>query len=83
MLQGTELRADLFDEFGRERLQKKGTALTPEIMQVALAQAERHGQLHDETTASAVTPMRDARCDLRADNRYGVQVHGLPPSGRD
>jgi DNA-directed RNA polymerase subunit beta len=28
MLQGAELRSDLFDEFGRERLQKKGTVLT-------------------------------------------------------
>jgi len=33
MLKGTELRADLYDEYGRERLQKKGTILTPEILQ--------------------------------------------------
>jgi len=33
MLKGQELRADLFDEYGRERLQKKGTILTEEILQ--------------------------------------------------
>jgi DNA-directed RNA polymerase subunit beta len=33
MLKGTELRADLYDEYGRERLQKKGTVLTQEILQ--------------------------------------------------
>ena len=33
MLHGTELRSDLFDEFGRERLLKKGTQLTSEVMQ--------------------------------------------------
>src|SRR5687767_9278983 len=33
MLHGTQLRSDLFDEFGRERLLKKGTDLTPELMQ--------------------------------------------------
>ena len=33
MLKGTELRADLFDEYGRERLQKKGTVLTQDILQ--------------------------------------------------
>jgi DNA-directed RNA polymerase subunit beta len=33
MLQGQTLRTDLFDEFGRERLLKKGTVLTPEILQ--------------------------------------------------
>jgi DNA-directed RNA polymerase subunit beta len=33
MLKGQELRADLFDEYGRERLQKKGTVLTQEILQ--------------------------------------------------
>src|SRR5687768_5113462 len=33
MLQGQILRADLFDEHGRERLLKKGTELTPEILQ--------------------------------------------------
>ena len=33
MLKGSELRADLFDEYGRERLQKKGTVLTQDILQ--------------------------------------------------
>ena len=33
MLQGQTLRTDLFDEFGRERLLKKGTVLTPEVLQ--------------------------------------------------
>ncbi len=33
MLQGQTLRADLFDEFGRERLLKKGQQLTMEAMQ--------------------------------------------------
>jgi DNA-directed RNA polymerase subunit beta len=33
MLNGQTLRSDLFDEYGRERLQKKGTVLTPEILQ--------------------------------------------------
>src|SRR5216110_2614127 len=33
MLKGQELRSDLFDEYGRERLLKKGTELTPEILQ--------------------------------------------------
>ncbi|HVC18903.1 MAG TPA: DNA-directed RNA polymerase subunit beta [Vicinamibacterales bacterium] len=32
MLQGQALRSDLFDEFGRERLLKKGTLLTPELL---------------------------------------------------
>jgi DNA-directed RNA polymerase subunit beta len=32
MLQGHQLRADLFDEFGRERLLRKDTELTPEVM---------------------------------------------------
>jgi DNA-directed RNA polymerase subunit beta len=33
MLKGQQLRADLFDEYGRERLLKKGTELTPDILQ--------------------------------------------------
>jgi DNA-directed RNA polymerase subunit beta len=33
MLKGQELRSDLFDEYGRERLQRKGTILTPEILE--------------------------------------------------
>src|SRR5213595_2640092 len=33
MLRGQELRSDLFDEYGRERLHKKGTVLTPELLQ--------------------------------------------------
>jgi DNA-directed RNA polymerase subunit beta len=33
MLQGQESRADLYDEHGRERLLRKGTALTPEVLQ--------------------------------------------------
>jgi DNA-directed RNA polymerase subunit beta len=33
MLQGQSLRSDLFDEYGRERLLRKGTELTPEILQ--------------------------------------------------
>jgi len=33
MIKGTELRADLFDEYGRERLHKKGTVLTQDILQ--------------------------------------------------
>jgi len=33
MIKGTELRADLFDEYGRERLHKKGTALTQDVLQ--------------------------------------------------
>jgi DNA-directed RNA polymerase subunit beta len=32
MLKGQELRSDLFDEYGRERLQKKGTVLTQELL---------------------------------------------------
>src|SRR5881296_1914004 len=33
MLKGQQLRSDLFDEYGRERLLRKGTDLTPEILQ--------------------------------------------------
>src|SRR5438477_7942810 len=33
MLKGQELRSDLFDEFGRERLHKKGTVLDEPILQ--------------------------------------------------
>jgi DNA-directed RNA polymerase subunit beta len=33
MLKGQELRSDLFDEYGRERLHRKGTILTPELLQ--------------------------------------------------
>ncbi len=33
MLQGQESRADLYDEHGRERLLKKGTILSPEVLQ--------------------------------------------------
>src|SRR5213595_762651 len=33
MLQGQTLRSDLFDEYGRERLMKKGTVLTEELLQ--------------------------------------------------
>ena len=32
MLNGQTLRSDLFDEYGRERMQKKGTVLTPDIL---------------------------------------------------
>ena len=32
MLNGQTLRSDLFDEYGRERMQKKGTVLTSEIL---------------------------------------------------
>ena len=33
MLQGQTLRSDLYDEYGRERLLRKGTELTPEVLQ--------------------------------------------------
>ena len=33
MLQGQESRADLYDEHGRDRLLRKGTALTPDVLQ--------------------------------------------------
>jgi DNA-directed RNA polymerase subunit beta len=33
MLQGQSLRADLYDEYGRERLMKKGTELAAEVLQ--------------------------------------------------
>jgi DNA-directed RNA polymerase subunit beta len=33
MLKGQQLRSDLFDEYGRERLLKKGTDLTTEVLQ--------------------------------------------------
>ncbi len=33
MLRGQELRSDLFDEYGRERLFKKGTQLTQEVLE--------------------------------------------------
>src|SRR6187401_3234 len=33
MLRGQTLRADAFDEYGRERLLKKGTVLTPDVLQ--------------------------------------------------
>jgi DNA-directed RNA polymerase subunit beta len=33
MLNGQELRSDLFDEYGRERLHKKGAILTQELLQ--------------------------------------------------
>jgi DNA-directed RNA polymerase subunit beta len=33
MLKGQELRSDLFDEYGRERLLRKGTSLTEEVLQ--------------------------------------------------
>jgi DNA-directed RNA polymerase subunit beta len=33
MLNGQELRSDLFDEYGRERLLKKGTVLTQDVLQ--------------------------------------------------
>ncbi len=33
MLRGLELRSDLFDEYGRERLLRKGAVLTPEVLQ--------------------------------------------------
>src|SRR5213076_638706 len=33
MLKGQELRSDLFDEYGRERLLTKGTVLTQDVMQ--------------------------------------------------
>jgi len=33
MLQGQALRSDLFDEFGRERVLRKGTPLTPDVLQ--------------------------------------------------
>jgi DNA-directed RNA polymerase subunit beta len=33
MIQGQELRSDLFDEYGRERLMKKGTVLTQDVLQ--------------------------------------------------
>jgi DNA-directed RNA polymerase subunit beta len=33
MLRGQQLRSDLFDEYGRERLHKKGTELTAQVLQ--------------------------------------------------
>ena len=33
MLQGQALRSDLYDEYGREKLLRKGTELTPEVLQ--------------------------------------------------
>src|SRR2546427_234331 len=55
MLKGQTLRSDLFDEYGRERLHKKGTELTPELLQempystmVRLKIATDDAQLEDE-----------------------------------
>jgi DNA-directed RNA polymerase subunit beta len=33
MLQGQSLRSDVFDEYGRDRVMRKGTVLTPEVLQ--------------------------------------------------
>jgi DNA-directed RNA polymerase subunit beta len=55
MLRGQQLRSDLFDEYGRERLLKKGTDLTQDILQempystmVRLKIATDDAQLEDE-----------------------------------
>jgi DNA-directed RNA polymerase subunit beta len=55
MLKGQELRSDLFDEYGRERLLKKSTQLTQEILQempystmVRLKIATEDAHLEDE-----------------------------------
>src|SRR5260221_10087534 len=58
MLRGQELRSDLFDEYGRERLQRKGTVLTQELLQempyetmVRLKIATDYTHLEDELRA--------------------------------
>ena len=55
MLKGQQLRSDLFDEYGRERLLKKGTELTQDVLQempyatmVRLKIATDDVQLEDE-----------------------------------
>ena len=44
MVQGQTLRSDLFDEFGRERLVKKGTVLSTEVLEAAAVQRAGQGQ---------------------------------------
>ncbi len=68
MLKGQQLRADLFDEYGRERLLKKGTELTPDVLQempystmVRLKIATDDPHLEDE--------LRDSRGPDRAPGR--------------
>jgi DNA-directed RNA polymerase subunit beta len=50
-LQGKTLRSDLYDEFGRERLVKKGTALTAETLQPVPFQALVHAKVAGEDGA--------------------------------
>jgi DNA-directed RNA polymerase subunit beta len=48
MLQGQALRSDLFDEYGRERLLRKGTVLTPDEMREVPFQALVHAKVQSE-----------------------------------
>ena len=70
MLQGQLLRADLFDEFGRERLMKKGDQLTMRGDGQGAVPLEA-GPLEDP----------DRRCAIEPDLRHGRRTHRAPGRG--
>ncbi len=89
MLQGLTLRSDVYDEFGRERLLKKGTALTPEVLdalpyeamvrvKVASDDARLEDDLRDleERTARQVEVIRQLFEEKKEKVRRGDE---LPP----
>src|SRR2546421_5740471 len=91
MLKGQELRSDLFDEYGRERLHKKGTVLSDEILQampyetmVRLKIATDDSRLEDdlrdleERTERNVEVIRNLFEEKKEKIRRGDE---LPPGG--
>ena len=61
MVQGQTLRADLYDEYGRERLLRKGTELTAEVLQPVPYEAMLRAQGRAATTPACRTSCTTSR----------------------
>ena len=75
MLNDQTLRADAFDEYGRERLLKKGTVLTPDVLQDGALPAD--GPPEDPERRSAARGRPPA-----ARGAHGAAGRGHPPAVR-
>ena len=78
MLNGQTLRSDLFDEYGRERILKKGTVLTPETLAEMPYDAMVRLKIAGRRSASRRRPAR-----ARGENRAAGRGHPSTVRGEE
>ena len=76
MLQGQSLRSDLYDEYGREKLLRKGTELTPEVLQGLPYAAHGAAEGEQRRPAAAGRPARPRGAHRAAGGGHPPAVRG-------